>query len=96
MCDLLWMSEAGMHRGALEGFAGRQQRGTGRLSVPPRLHVPGRSYHVILRGNYREALFGVEADRLQLNDIVADVLDQQWARLHAFCWMTNQLHALLR
>ena len=63
---------------------------------PPRLHVPGGFYHVILRGNHREALFGCEADRDRLNEIVAEVLEQQHARLHAFCWMTNHLHALLQ
>jgi REP element-mobilizing transposase RayT len=51
---------------------------------------------VILRGNHREALFDGEADRLQLNDIVAEVLEQQRVRLHAFCWMTNHMHALLQ
>ena len=30
---------------------------------PPRLHVPGGFYHVVLRGNHREALFGTAADR---------------------------------
>jgi len=60
----------------------------------PRLHVPGAHYHVILRGNHREALFGCSADRDALNDIVADVIGRFDARLHAFCWMTNHLHAL--
>jgi REP element-mobilizing transposase RayT len=26
---------------------------------PPRLHMPGGSYHVTLRGNHREDLFDV-------------------------------------
>lgn len=62
----------------------------------PRLHVPGGFYHVILRGNHREALFGSRADRDRLNEIVAEVLEQQRARLHSFCWMTNHLHALVQ
>lgn len=61
---------------------------------PPRLHVPGACYHVILRGNHREALFGNTSDRHVLNDIVADVLTQFDSRIHAFCWMTNHLHML--
>lgn len=60
----------------------------------PRLHVPGGCYHVILRGNHREALFACDNDRLVLNDIVADVIEKQQTRVHAFCWMTNHLHAL--
>ncbi len=62
----------------------------------PRLHVPGGCYHVILRGNHREALFGSDHDRNVLNDIVAEVLGQQHARIHSFCWMTNHLHALIQ
>jgi hypothetical protein len=48
----------------------------------PRLHVPGGCYHVILR-NHREDLFGTEADRRKLNDIVAESLLKHQARLHA-------------
>lgn len=62
----------------------------------PRLHVPGGCYHVILRGNHREALFASDGDRLELNDIVAKALHRYRARLHAFCWMTNHLHALVQ
>ena len=61
---------------------------------PPRLHVPGACYHVILRGNHCEALFGSTSDRHVLNDIVADVLSRFGSRIHAFCWMTNHLHLL--
>jgi putative transposase len=63
---------------------------------PARLHVPGGYYHVILRGNHREALFGHTRDRHALNDIVADVVRRFEVRIHAFCWMSNHLHALLQ
>ncbi len=63
---------------------------------PPRLHVPGACYHVVLRGNHQESLFGSAADRNVLNDIVADVLTRFDCRIHAFCWMVNHLHALLQ
>jgi hypothetical protein len=43
---------------------------------PPRLHIPGACYHVLLRGNHREALFAAPADRQALNEIVAQVLDR--------------------
>lgn len=49
---------------------------------PPRLHVPGACYHVILRGNHREALFGSAADRYVLNDIVGDVINRLGTRIH--------------
>lgn len=63
---------------------------------PPRIHIVGGCYHVILRGNHREAIFATSADRSALNEIVADALDRSQARLHAFCWMTNHLHALIQ
>lgn len=63
---------------------------------PPRLHVPGGFYHVVLRGNHRRELFATPKDRDVLNDIVADSLSCCLARLHAFCWMTNHLHALVQ
>ena len=62
----------------------------------PRLHVPGGCYHVILRGNHREDIFSVANDRLVLNDIVAESIAKYAARVHAFCWMTNHLHALVQ
>ena len=63
---------------------------------PPRLHIPGGCYHVMVRGNHREPLFGSVADRQVLNDIVIDVLGRFDTRIHAFCWMSNHLHALLQ
>ncbi len=63
---------------------------------PPRLHVPGGCYHVILRGNHLEPLFGSRQDRQVLNGIVSDVLDRFGSRIHAFCWMSNHLHALIQ
>jgi putative transposase len=61
-----------------------------------RLHVPGGFYHVVLRGNHREALFSTADDRQIINDIVADSISRHGARAHAFCWMSNHLHALLQ
>jgi putative transposase len=63
---------------------------------PPRLHVPGGCYHVTLRGNHRKDLFATIRDRDVLNEIVAESLTICLARLHAFCWMSNHLHALIQ
>jgi len=49
-----------------------------------------------LRGNHRQDIFFSSDDRMLLNSIVADVIDRYGARLHAFCWMTNHLHALIQ
>ncbi len=63
---------------------------------PPRLHVPGGVYHVILRGNHREPIFGEPADRDMLDALVAETLERYGARAHAYCWMSNHLHLALQ
>jgi REP element-mobilizing transposase RayT len=62
----------------------------------PRLHVPGGCYHVILRGNHREPLFGADKDRAYLNALVSDVVARFDLRVFAYCWMTNHLHLAVR
>jgi REP element-mobilizing transposase RayT len=62
----------------------------------PRLHVPGGFYHLILRGNHREPLFGADRDRAYLNALVGDVVARFDLRLLAYCWMTNHLHLAVR
>lgn len=61
-----------------------------------RIHVAGGFYHVTLRGNHRQAIFGCEADRRLLNLIVERAIEKYDARLHAYCWMTNHLHFLIQ
>ena len=79
--------------GSLSGSSA-SQCGVGRIPRPPRLHVPGGVYHVVLRGNHREALFSTAADCRVLNEIVADAAER--SHVHAFCWMSNHLHTLLQ
>jgi len=63
---------------------------------PPRLHVPGGVYHVILRGNHRQAIFTEPSDRQMLDALVAETLERFDARAHAYCWMTNHMHLALQ
>ncbi|MEO7387096.1 MAG: transposase [Gammaproteobacteria bacterium] len=66
------------------------------MARQPRLHVPGGFYHVILRGNHREPLFGADRDRAYLNALVTDVVARFGLRVLAYCWMTNHLHLAVR
>ena len=66
------------------------------MSRPLRLHVPGGFYHVTLRGNHRQAIFRTPADRELLNGIVAETVSDFGAQVHAYCWMTNHIHALVQ
>jgi REP element-mobilizing transposase RayT len=66
------------------------------MGRPPRLHVARGFYHVTVRGNHQEALFDSAADRGRLDELVHHGLRACGAELHAFCWMSNHLHMLVR
>jgi REP element-mobilizing transposase RayT len=53
-------------------------------------------YHVTLRGNHRQDIFFTPDDRGLLTYIIRDILADCGARLHAYCYMTNHVHALLQ
>lgn len=63
---------------------------------PPRVHVPGGVYHLTLRGDHRESLFGGADDREKLNEIVSQVIAKLRAQVHCFCWMNNHLHFVMQ
>ena len=58
----------------------------------PRIHLPGGFYHVILRGNGRQAIFFDSTDRQTWEDLLRVSLHRHQNRLHAYCWMTNHIH----
>lgn len=58
----------------------------------PRIHVPGGIYHVILRGNFRQAVFFGDLDRRRWMRLLARGIDRYRCRIHAYCWMTNHVH----
>ena len=62
----------------------------------PRLHVPGGLYHVILRGNARQAIFFDNEDRNHWESILAKGLNRYGHRIHAYCWMTNHVHMAIQ
>lgn len=53
-------------------------------------------YHVTLRGNHRQNIFFSPKDRQILSDLIAEVTERFGARVHAYCYMTNHLHALIQ
>lgn len=53
-------------------------------------------YHVTLRGNHRQDIFFIPDDRRLLTRIVEEILVDCDAQLHAYCYMTNHVHALLQ
>jgi putative transposase len=61
---------------------------------PP--HVAGGFYHVMLRGNRKQRIFQDDRDYEHLNRLVCASLERYGSEVHAFCWMPNHLHLLLR
>jgi putative transposase len=53
-------------------------------------------YHVTLRGNHQQDVFFCQQDRARLDELIAEVLKRFGARLHAYCYMTNHIHALIQ
>jgi putative transposase len=66
------------------------------MARKPRLHVPGGLYHVILRGNARQAIFLSPQDRHYFYELMAEGVARFGYRVHAFCLMTNHLHLALQ
>ena len=61
-----------------------------------RIHLANGFYHVTLLGNHQQAIFHTVQDRQLLNVIVAESIERHAAQVHAYCWMTNHLHLLVR
>jgi putative transposase len=61
-----------------------------------RIHLANGFYHATLRGNHQQAIFNTAEDRRLLDVIVAESIERYAAEVHAYCWMTNHLHFLVR
>jgi putative transposase len=61
-----------------------------------RIHVQGGMYHTVLRGNHRNAIFNTPGDRDEFEHILGQALDRFGARILAYCWMTNHIHAIMQ
>lgn len=54
------------------------------MARKPRLHVPGGLYHVILRGNARQAIFFAPEDRRRFYKPMAEGVGRYGDRVRAF------------
>src|SRR5450432_2308299 len=57
-----------------------------------RLEYPGAIYHVINRGNYRQAVFTSEGAKHSFEECLFKTCKQYEWRLHAFVVMSNHFH----
>jgi putative transposase len=59
------------------------------------VHYPGALYHVIVRGNQRQAIFRSDADRRRYLDLLKQYRKRYDFHLYAFVLMSNHIHLLL-
>ncbi len=63
---------------------------------PPRIWFPGALYHVMVRGDNREAIFFNDADRRSFLARLARAKREYDYQLWAYVLMTNHVHLMLR
>jgi putative transposase len=61
----------------------------------PRVEYPGAIYHVMSRGNRREAIFLDDVDRQDFLKILAEACQKTGWQVHAYCLMRNHYHLVL-
>jgi REP element-mobilizing transposase RayT len=66
------------------------------MARPPRIHVPGAFYHVILRANANQALFQDDEDWRNFKNLLADGIDRFDHQIHCFCGLSNHAHLAVR
>ncbi len=61
-----------------------------------RYSLPGRFYHVMLRGNDAQTIFFEDADRYRMSLLIQEGVERYGHRIHAFCFMKNHIHLLIQ
>ena len=60
-----------------------------------RVEYPGAIYHVMNRGDHREAIFREDADRLLFLETLEQACQKTDWQLHAWCLMNNHFHLVV-
>src|SRR5438132_14436392 len=61
----------------------------------PRVFAPGLLYHVIVRGNNRQAIFRDEQDRIRYLEKLSFYCQDKSVDLLSYCLLGNHVHLLL-
>src|SRR5947199_10523576 len=60
-----------------------------------RLQYPGAIYHVMNRGDRRDAIFADDDDRRLLLQTLGEACQKTDWEIHAWCWMSNHFHLVI-
>ena len=63
---------------------------------PPRLWFPGAWYHIMARGNNKEAIFFADRDYRKYLQLLAETIQRHECLLHAYVLMTNHVHLMIQ
>ncbi len=61
----------------------------------PRMYIEGLPYHIVQRGNNREACFIEEENYRYYLELWESISRQKDVAVHAYCLMTNHIHFLV-
>ncbi|MBI2361216.1 MAG: transposase, partial [Deltaproteobacteria bacterium] len=65
------------------------------MARPVRIEFPGAVYHVITRGNNRQAIFRDDHDRARYLEKLRFYCEQKRVELLCYCLLSNHIHLLL-
>ena len=60
-----------------------------------RIQYPGAIYHVMNRGDRREAIFADDADRQRFLETLTETCQKTGWQVHAYCLMSNHFHLVV-
>lgn len=66
------------------------------MARKPRIHAPGGIYHVMLRGNGGQSIFGSRDDHRYFCLLLNENVFRYNCRIHGFCLMTNHVHLIIQ
>jgi len=65
------------------------------MKAPRKLIQPGLGFHFLLLFSANgKSVFGEDDDRRRLNDIVAEIVAELQVRVHAYCWLGNEIELI--
>ena len=59
-----------------------------------RIVLPGEPHHITHRGNYRQTIFHLDADRRLYLDLLTDATRHFGVSIQAYCLMSNHVHLI--
>ena len=66
------------------------------MSRLARIISPTGLYHIVFRGVNKQHIFEEDTDYLKLMQILEELKKEEEFKLHAYCFMSNHVHLLLK